>query len=167
MNHGPGARPPVRLVASGELVISDRDEILGAYSLGSCVALALYDPDVRLGGLLHAMLPVSTICPEKAAASPGMFTDTGVVALLQGLLDRGARKRQLRAWVAGAAAVSSPCDSFNIGKRNYAVVRKLLWRNRILITAEAVGGDISRTLFLNLREGRVILRSQGQDLELR
>jgi len=62
--------------------ISDReDDVLITYALGSCLGIAIYDPVARIGGLLHVMLPLSTIDPAKAAENPFMFVDTGVPRL--------------------------------------------------------------------------------------
>ena len=41
-------------------------DVLVTYSLGSCVGVTMYDPRIRVGGLIHCMLPFSTIDPEKA-----------------------------------------------------------------------------------------------------
>ncbi|HPO14514.1 MAG TPA: chemotaxis protein CheD, partial [Candidatus Hydrogenedentes bacterium] len=105
------------------------DDVLVTYSLGSCVGLTLYDPVLRIGGMIHCMLPLSKIDPVKAAQVPEMFTDTGVPRLIQTMLDRGAPMRRLVAKVAGAAKLLDEQGTFNIGERNFTVLRKVLWKN--------------------------------------
>ena len=46
---------------------------LSTYALGSCVAVVVYDPVVKAGGMLHAMLPDSRLSPTKARDHPAMF----------------------------------------------------------------------------------------------
>jgi chemotaxis protein CheD len=145
---------------------SRSDDVLVTYSLGSCVGLSLYDPAACVGGLVHCMLPLSTLDVEKAKANPQMFTDTGVAALLQAVFDLGAERKRLIAKVAGAASLLDEKGLFRIGERNYTVLRKVLWKNNILIAAEDVGGTIARTLSLYMATGRTTIRSGGREREL-
>ena len=156
-----------RIVGISEMKVSSRtDDILVTYSLGSCIGLSLYDPVARVGGLIHCMLPLSKIDPVKAQTRPCMFTDTGVVALLQGVLNLGAERRRLVARVAGASCLLDDRAMFRIGERNYTVLRKVLWKNSILIDAEDVGGTISRTMYLYMATGQTIIKSKGREVEL-
>ncbi len=141
-------------------------DLLITYSLGSCVGLALYDPDLHLGGLIHCMLPASKIDPERARKNPCMFTDSGISKLLQEMLDRGAQKRRLVAKVAGAAKLLDDDNTFRIGERNIVVLRKMLWKNNILIAADDTGGTIARTMVLHIADGVTEIRSGGKIYEL-
>lgn len=154
-------------VGISEMSVSNKPEdVIVTYSLGSCVGLALYDPEARVGGMIHCMLPLSRIDPEKAKKNPCMFTDTGVPKLLQAVLEMGATRRRLVAKVAGAAAPLNDNSVFKIGERNYVVLRKVLWKNDILIASEQVGGTVARTLFLHLDTGRTVVKSGGKETEL-
>lgn len=157
----------LQAVGISEMLVTDRPEdVLVTYSLGSCIGLTLYDPSAGVGGMIHCMLPLSRIDPAKAAKKPAMFVDTGVTALIQRLLDAGASKRSLVAKLAGAAKLLDENGTFNIGERNHVVVRKILWKNDILISAEEIGGTVARTLYLHMDNGRVIIKSQGKEREL-
>lgn len=147
-------------------VTNRRDDVLVTYSLGSCVGLSLYDPVACVGGLIHCMLPVSKIDLAKAQANPYMFTDTGVPALIQAVFNLGAERRNLIAKVAGAGSLLDEKGLFKIGERNYTVLRKVLWKNSILIAAEDVGGSKARTVYLYMDSGRTVIRSGGQESEL-
>jgi len=154
-------------VGISEMRVSNNPaDVLVTYSLGSCVGLALYDPTVCVGAMIHCMLPVSKIDPERARISPCMFTDTGVPLLLQRMLDLGAQKRTIIAKVAGAAKLLDETDTFRIGERNKVVLRKILWKNNILITAEDTGGTIARTMYLYMDTGRTTVKSAGKEYEL-
>ncbi len=150
-----------------DMKVSKRsDDILVTYSLGSCVALSLYDPVVGVGGLIHCMLPLSKIDPVKARANPYMFTDTGVQALLQAVFDMGAKRENLVTKVAGGARLLDSNNLFRIGERNYTVLRKVLWKNNILITSEDVRGTIARTVYLYMDTGKTTIKSGGKEVEL-
>jgi len=154
-------------VGISEMRIADQpDDVLVTYSLGSCVGLTLYDPVLRLGGMIHCMLPLSKIDPVKAAQVPEMFTDIGVPRLIQSMIDHGGQMRRMVAKVAGAAKLLDEQGTFNIGERNFTVLRKVLWKNNILIAAEDTGGTIARTLYLYLDTGRTVIRSGGKEWEL-
>ena len=147
-------------------VTNQPTDVLVTYSLGSCVGVSLYDPVRCIGGMIHCMLPLSKVDPAKAATRPFMFVDTGVPLLLQSIFDLGAHRKQLICKVAGAASLLDQKKLFRIGERNYTVLRKILWKNNILIDAEAIGGQIARTLYLYMDTGRTTIKSKGKETEL-
>ena len=73
-------------------VAAEPGAVLITYALGSCIGLTMYDPVTGVGGLLHFMLPDSTLDPARSAQNPCMFADTGIAWLLQNLTARGASK---------------------------------------------------------------------------
>ena len=139
---------------------------LVTYSLGSCIGVTLWDPEALVGGMLHYMLPEASLSPEKAKANPAMFGDTGIPALFRAAYALGAEKKRLIVKVSGGSNLLDDKGTFNIGKRNYIMLRKLFWKNGILIDAEQVGGSISRTLRLTVQTGRVTIKSRSEEIEL-
>ncbi len=137
-----------------------------AYSLGSCLGITVYDPVAHIGGMIHCMLPVSKIDPEKAQQTPAMFVDTGVPALFQEAYRLGAEKSRMIVKVAGGSRILDDDGTFKIGRRNYATLRKILWKHNVLIAAEDVGGSFPRTMYLEIDTGKVIVRSRGKRTEL-
>lgn len=145
----------------------EADDVLVTHALGSCLGLAVYDPHARVGGMLHVMLPDSSINAEKAQSNPSMFVDTGVPHFFRQLYQHGASKERLIVKVAGGAAVKSGGeDRFNIGKRNYTMLKKLFWKNGILIAAEDVGGSSPRTMYMEIASGRVWISTGGTEVDL-
>jgi len=142
-------------------VSKSRDEVLVTYALGSCIAVAIHDPVAGVGGMLHFMLPESAISPAKAGENPYMFADTGIPLLFRRAYEYGAEKRRLVVRVAGGAQVMDSEGVFNIGKRNYLALRKILWRAGVLVQGEDVGGNASRTVRLEVSSGRFWLRGPG------
>lgn len=136
------------------------------YSLGSCIGVTIWDPEVRVGGMIHYMLPESTLSPEKAKARPAMFADTGIPLLFRSVYKLGAIKKRVIVKVAGGSQLLDDNGTFAIGKRNYVMLRKIFWKNGVLIDNEHVGGSISRTLRLNIETGRVTIKTRQGEIEL-
>lgn len=147
-------------------VTNNRQDVLVTYALGSCLGLATYDPVAGVGGLLHCMLPLSKLDAEKAKSIPCMFVDTGIPELFQASYRLGARKERMVVKAAGCARILDDQGHFKIGERNYTVLRKILWKNNVLLQGEDVGGGTSRTLYLDVATGAVSLRISGQVREL-
>ena len=87
--------------------------------------------------------------------------DTGVPLLFNALYEKGALKSRLVVKAAGCGNPMGKNEVFKIGERNYTVLKKLLWKNNILLEAEDVGGSISRTLHFDVSTGQVLLSSNG------
>lgn len=143
-------------------VSSNTDETIITYALGSCLGVAAYDPTQCIGGLLHVMLPLSKADPEKAQRKPAMYVDTGFELLLKELYALGAKKKNLKITVAGGASMNAKNrdDYFKIGKRNITVLRKLLWKNKFMISSGDVGGNISRTMALRIADGYITINKK-------
>ncbi len=144
-------------------VTPDPDTEIVTYALGSCIGLTLWDPKRRAGGLLHYLLPLSTASPDKAQERPAMFADQGIPLLFERMYALGSTKRDLVVTVSGGACINGDQNVFNIGKRNYSTLRKIFWKNDVLISAEDVGGAVSRTVRLDVGTGTVTLRVQGEE----
>ena len=152
------------IVGVADMQISAQpDDQLVTYALGSCLGITIHDPVAHVGGLLHVMLPLSTIDPAKATENPYMFVDTGVPRLFLACYQAGARKQRLIVKVAGGASVHGDAadDHFQIGKRNFVMLRKLLGKNGVLLHAHDVGGTHSRTMTLTIGSGKVTLKTHG------
>lgn len=159
------ARAPKQhlIVGMGDMLTSDDPAAqLVTYSLGSCVGVAIYDPVAKVGGLLHAMLPDSTINPERAAARPFMFVDTGLPAMFHAVYALGGLKHRLIVKLAGGAAFLDAKKIFNIGERNIAATKAMLARNGIALAACETGGHESRTVRLDLVNGGFALEIPGR-----
>lgn len=141
------------------------DELM-TYSLGSCIGVTLYDAKTKVGGMLHYQLPSSKLNARKSSENPFMFADTGMEWLVNKMMAMGVAKKQLRVKIAGGAQMLNDAQSFNIGKRNYAAIRQLLWKNGMFIDAEDIGGQKARHLSLNIGEGTVVVKSEGKAKEL-
>jgi chemotaxis protein CheD len=154
------------VVLVGDMKVGRSDDILVTHALGSCLGLMIYDPEAKVGGLLHAMLPLSKINPQKAEANPFMFVDTGVPKLFKSVYELGGKKNRMIVKAAGCGRPLSNNEMFKIGERNYIVLKKILWKNNVLLESEDIGGTTSRTVHFELSSGRIIISSNNQKQEL-
>ena len=130
------------------------------FSLGSCIGVTIWDPEKRVGGMLHCLLPDSALAPHKGEVNPAMFADTGLPQLFRSVYELGGVKRRLEVKIAGGARFFATTPALDIGARNYAMVRKLFWRNNVMVRSEHVGGTISRTMRLNIGTGAVSVENR-------
>ncbi len=154
------------IIVVGDMKTGEKEDLLITHALGSCLGLTVYDPEIQIGGLLHAMLPLSKINRDKAQANPYMFVDTGVPTLFKTLYEMGAKKSRLVVKAAGCGNPMGRTETFKIGERNYSALKKLLWKSDILLEAEDIGGTKSRTVNFDISSGMTIISSNGQKEEL-
>jgi len=147
-------------VADMKVSNSQNDSII-TYSLGSCIGLVIYDPAVKVAGLLHYMLPESSIDKEKAANRPYMFADSGIPRLFKTAYKLGAVKQRMRIYVAGGAEILDQKGFFNIGKRNYMALKKMFFKNRVMIDKQDVGGNVNRTVRIEIATGDIYVKTSG------
>jgi chemotaxis protein CheD len=151
------------VIGIGDCQVSrDPHGVLVTYALGSCIAVIIHDPVAGVGGLLHFLLPESSLDPAKAQKNPFMFADTGIPLLFRSAYQLGADKKRLAVTVAGGAQMMDSEGTFNIGKRNCLAMRSILTKAGVLIQTEHLGGMVSRTVRLELRSGKVMLREASQ-----
>jgi chemotaxis protein CheD len=148
------------VVGVGDMGVSNNPQItLSTYALGSCVAIVAYDPVARTGGLLHFMLPDSTISPAKAKTQPAMFGDTGMPLLFRSMIGLRGDLGRTRIFLAGGANVLCDADTFRIGERNIKAASQYLAEHGIVVRHTALGGTINRTVHLNVGTGDVTLKT--------
>jgi len=131
---------------------------LSTYALGSCIAVVAYDWKIRVGGLLHVMLPDSAIGRSFECFNPFVYVDTGVPELFRRLTEMGCAKKNVRCCIAGGASMMADSAHFEIGRRNHLAIRKAFWKHGIMVDREDIGGNQSRSVRLDLQTGRTDLR---------
>ncbi|MEN6299440.1 MAG: chemotaxis protein CheD [Anaerolineaceae bacterium] len=149
-------------VGLGEYAVSqDPDEILVAYGLGSCVGIGMYDQRINLAGLLHALLPIH---PMGSADQQSRYVDTGIKLLMDEMARKGADRSRLIVRMAGGAnMLVAPgfTGSFNIGTRNIEAAYSTLYSLKMSIAGKEVGGTTGRTVKFYVKDGRMTIRSIG------
>lgn len=153
-------RDPIS-VGLGESVVSNNaEDVLVAYGLGSCVAVSMYDPEKKVCGLLHAVLPEET----HSAETRTKYVDSGIEDLLSMMEHAGAQRNHLVIRIAGGAnMITSPgfSKSFDIGTRNIQAAHITLKKLMLPLRGESVGGHTGRTVRLFVGTGRLTVRMIG------
>jgi len=139
----------------GEYYVSSREDIYIATVLGSCVAVALYDPISKLGGLNHYLLP-GTFKGFNAADPSGRYGVYAMELLINEMLKNGAYRRNLRAKAFGGGNVLSSTNK--VGSNNARFALKFLETEEIPLDAQDLESDIARKVLLEPSTGRVYLK---------
>lgn len=146
-------------------VVNTRDAEIITHALGSCIGVTVFDPVACVGGMLHFMLPGSADA-QRAEENPAMFGDSGIPLLFRSCYALGAVKERLVVCAAGGAEILNDDNTFRVGARNRTLLRKIFWKNNVLIQAEDTGGSHCRTMCLRMADGGVEIRSQGKSRRL-
>ena len=156
--------PKVRSVGIAEMVVSDDpDDMLVAYGLGSCVAVCVYDPIARVGGMVHALLPTSP-ANNGASGNPYKYADSGTSLLVEAVLGSGGKVyRLIAALWGGAKVLSAPGfdNSFDIGARNVQAADTALKAGGLRVVVRDIGGRSGRTVKFEVGSGETMVRSVG------
>jgi len=123
--------------------------------LGSCVAVCLWDPLRRIGGINHFLLPLWN---GEGLPTP-RYGNIAIDALVERMQALGACRSGLQAKVFGGAAMWENSNGLlAVGERNIALARTQLDRHRIPIISADVGGDAGRKIIFETASGSVLLR---------
>ncbi|MCP4719785.1 MAG: chemotaxis protein CheD [Desulfobacteraceae bacterium] len=151
-----------QIVGVADMKVSNNpEESIITYSLGSCIGLVIYDPFVKVGGILHYMLPESSIDKGKAVARPYMFADSGIPRLFKTAYKMGAAKQRIKIYAAGGAEILDQKGFFNIGRRNFMALKKMFFKNNVIINKQDVGGNVNRTVRLEIATGDIYVKTSG------
>ena len=152
----------VKHVPLGQMRLSHNGATpLGTRALGSCVAVAMRDATRHVPGLAHCILPLSQLDTAMAQVEPCTFTDTGISALRDALLQAGARMENLQALLAGGASLLGDQSTLRMGARNLDVARMLLEQFDIPLLGESAGGSLPRSVAFHGAEGWMAVYCAG------
>lgn len=146
--------PELIRVGMADYKVGKAPDVIISYGLGSCIGISLYDPQRKVGGLLHIMLPDST--QSRASENPAKFADTGIPLMLDEVIKLGAVRSRIVAKIAGGAqmfAFANATDIMRVGARNADAVKRILQELKIPLCAEDVGGNYGRTVQIDLETG--------------
>ena len=134
-------------VGIADMNVVSTPETIRTSGLGSCVGVVLYDEIKKIAGLLHIMLPDSSL-GKSDRINVAKFADTGIYALMELLKAEGVRPMSLKAKIAGGSQMFQfgSNDTIRIGPRNVEAVKKELKRLSIPLMAEDTGGSSGRTI---------------------
>jgi chemotaxis protein CheD len=140
---------------------------LACYGIGSCVCVALYDPEARLAGLAHSMLPMAPPMSPPGGEERAKYADTAVVHLVESMEKRGAKRSRLFARLVGGATMFSfgaKEGSESLGERNLRSARQSLAAEGVKLQAEEGGGSVGRSLEFDPQDGSLLVRTAWAEL---
>lgn len=132
--------------------------------LGSCVGIAIRDPNTKIGGLAHIMLPDSTAI-RNSQQNVAKFADTGIEELVKQMEKLGAKRSRMVAKIAGGATMFSfqgRADMVQIGERNVEASKAKLKQLNIPILAQDTGANYGRTVTFFPETGDFRIRAVGK-----
>ncbi|NLT13242.1 MAG: chemotaxis protein CheD [Clostridiales bacterium] len=136
-------------------------EQLYSLGLGSCIGVAIYDPVVRVGGLIHILLPTRQGF-ENGNHARTKFADSGITDLVEALVKAGASKTRMKAKMAGGASMfitNGTSSVHEVGKRNIQSSRETLKRLGVELVAYDTGGNKGRTIYFNIETGQLTIKT--------
>lgn len=148
-------------VGIADMKIARKEGMLITYALGSCIGICLYDPLMKLGALVHIMLPLNM---ETGRKNPLKYADTGLRETIRQMEAQGARRVRMTAKIAGGAKMFETQSKSlgDIGHRNIDSVHMVLKKEGIRLLAEDVGGKVARTLLFDVSTGQACIRCYGR-----
>ena len=149
------------IIGIADMKMAKGEGMLVTYALGSCIGICLHDPVLKLGALVHIMLPVIM---EAGRKTPMKYADTGIRETLRLMEGKGASRNRITAKIAGGAKMFEVGSSSlgNIGQRNIESVHMNLKKEGIRLLKEDVGGTVARTLLFDVNSGLGCVRSYGR-----
>ena len=148
-------------IGIADMKMAKGEGMLVTYALGSCIGICLHDPALKLGALIHIMLPINM---EAGRKSPMKYADTGIRETLREMEARGASRARITAKIAGGAMMFKDGTGSlgNIGQRNIESVKLNLKKEGIRLLKEDVGGSVARTLLFDVNSGLGCVRCYGR-----
>ena len=154
-------------VGMADLNICKTPNVITTLGLGSCIGLTFYDPVRKMGGMVHYMLPDSTLIRNNTNIAK--FADTGIQELLKRVLEAGASRTRLVAKIAGGAkmfGLSGGSSISNVGEKNAIAARKILKQLNIPLVAEDTGLDYGRTIELQCETGELYKKKKKKPVKI-
>lgn len=148
-------------VGIADMKLAKAPGVLITYALGSCIGLCFHDPKLKLGALLHIMLPLNM---EAGRKTPLKYADTGIRETLRQMEAQGALRSRITVKIAGGAKMFevNGGNLGNIGQRNIESVHTILRKENIRLLGEYVGGSVARTMLFDVDSGQACIRSYGK-----
>lgn len=143
-------------------------EQLYSLGLGSCIGVAIYDPALKIGGLIHILLPT---CQgfENGNHVRTKFADSGITELVETLLRAGASRARMKAKMAGGASMfvtNGTSSVHEVGKRNIESSRNTLKKLGVELIAYDTGGNKGRTIYFDIETGQLTIKTVDRTVKV-
>ena len=150
-------------VGIADMKICRAPGILVTYALGSCIGVCIYDPVLKLAGMIHIMLPNIY---ENRRDNIFKYADTGIPETIRKMEAFGAIRNRLVCKIAGGAKMFEMNDNStigNIGARNAESVKAVLAKERVRLVKADIGSNYARTLYFDASTGEATVKAYGRN----
>jgi chemotaxis protein CheD len=147
-------------VGMAELKVARAPGKIAALGLGSCVAICVYDPEVKVGGIAHVMLPLSSMATD--IQNRAKFADTALPFLLEEMEKIGAKRERLDIKLVGGAEMFTheiKNERLKIGERNLQVIEDSCQKLGLKISDRCVGSNTGKSVTMDLESGTVQVKT--------
>ncbi len=139
-------------VYTGEVKAGEKDTILRANAIASCIVVAAYDSIKNVGALAHVMIPGTA--PEGRVLQRTRYAANAIEELIDRMTLLGAHQDLIETCLVGGGNVLKRDDDM-ICQENLASIEKILNEKGIKIRGKAVGGTERRTILFDIEKGSV------------
>ena len=153
-------KPGTIVVKVADLQVVAGEGELVTLGLGSCVAICLHDPVAKVAGMAHVLLPNKQL--SRTTDNPAKFPQSAVPLLVERMKALGADHARLSARLVGGASMFgnlTPSGAVQMGERNVVASRQVVEEQGIVITGEATGGTMGRSVRLQATDGALFIRT--------
>ena len=153
-------------VGMADMNICSAPDSIVTLGLGSCVGVVLWDPQRKVCGMVHVMLPDSSVISQNS--NRAKFADTGIEDLLGKVIALGGRKDRIVAKIAGGAqmfSINKASPAVRVGERNVEAVIKTLDRLGIKLIAQDTGENYGRTVVFYPETGEYKIKAIGKEIK--
>lgn len=136
---------------------ASRDPVLIRTLVGSCMAVCLFDPVTRIGGMNHILLPGKA--DMKRFDAPARYGINAMELLINRIMRLGGNRSLIVAKAFGGAHLLPAISRENgVGKKISGFVLEFLRNESIRLISMDIGGHESRRIYFNTGTGDVYLK---------
>lgn len=155
----PPSGEDVLFLKPGQIMVSS-EPLLVTTLLGSCVAVTMFSPGRRLGGICHAQLPSDGHPPRtEGRKDPGKFVDSAIVEMLARFAAKGALRGELEVKIFGGSDMFDAHGRLrSVGRQNTEMALRVLEREGVKVANQDLGGERGRKIIFHTHTGAVFLK---------
>ena len=153
-------KPGTIVVKVADLQVAQGDGELVTLGLGSCVAICLHDPQAKVAGMAHILLPNKSL--SRVTENPAKFPQSAIPLLVEKMTALGADPTRMTAKLIGGASMFgnlTPSGAVQMGERNVVAARQVVQDLGITIAAEETGGTVGRSVRMQASDGLLMVRT--------
>jgi chemotaxis protein CheD len=147
-------------VSQGDFYVTQNPNEVITTVLGSCVAVCVRDPDLKIGGMNHFLLPKAADNISQSVNNDLRYGSYSIERLVNNIMSHGGRRDRLEIKIFGGASIAT--DFHRVGEKNAEFVVRYLEREGLTVSAKDLRGHSARRVMYFPNTGKVMV-SSGRD----